>query len=104
MCIRDSFQTLQIAPALLESMPTLNESGTAYDCKLRKDARWDDGTPITTADVVFTAMASKCPVTDNPAAKPYWDNPVSYTHLDVRYKFLLYFTNGDRNTFTTSKH
>lgn len=72
--VRFDFQTLQIAPALLESMPTLNESGTAYDCKLRKDARWDDGTPITTADVVFTAMASKCPVTDNPAAKPYWDN------------------------------
>ncbi|MBL0071455.1 MAG: hypothetical protein IPP34_06435 [Bacteroidetes bacterium] len=51
--VRFDFQTLQIAPALLESMPTLNESGTAYDCKLRKDARWDDGTPITTADVVF---------------------------------------------------
>lgn len=72
--VRFDFQTLQIAPALLESMPVLNESGTAYDCKLRKDARWDDGTPITTADVVFTAMASKCPATDNPAAKPYWDN------------------------------
>ncbi|MBL7916072.1 MAG: hypothetical protein JNL49_13645 [Bacteroidia bacterium] len=72
--VRFDFQTLQIAPALLESMPVLNESGTVYDCKLRKDARWDDGTPITTADVVFTAMASKCPVTDNPAAKPYWDN------------------------------
>jgi peptide/nickel transport system substrate-binding protein len=29
---------------------------------------------VTAEDVVFTAMASKCPLTDNPNAKSYWDN------------------------------
>ena len=72
--IRLDFQTLQIAPGLLKSMPVLSDDGLSYDCELRDEPLWDDGTPVTNRDVVFTTMASKCPLTDNPHAKPYWDN------------------------------
>ncbi len=72
--IRLDFQTLQVAPGLLKSMPVLSPDGLSYDCELRDEPVWDDGTPLTNKDVVFTAMASKCPLTDNPHAKPYWDN------------------------------
>jgi len=72
--IRLDFQTLQIAPGLLKSMPVLSPDGLSYDCELRGEPVWDDGTPFTNRDVVFTAMASKCRLTDNPHAKPYWDN------------------------------
>lgn len=72
--VRFEFRSLEIEPALLAEMPVLNEAGTEYSCILRKDARWDDGSPVTARDVIFTAMASKCPATDNPQAKPYWDN------------------------------
>jgi len=68
------YRTFEIAPALLKNMPILSEDGTYYDCELRTEPRWDDGSPVTAADVVFSAMASKCPATDNPQAKPYWDN------------------------------
>lgn len=72
--IRLDFQTLQVAPGLLKSMPVLSPDGLSYDCELRDEPVWDDGSPLTNKDVVFTAMASKCPLTDNPHAKPYWDN------------------------------
>lgn len=72
--IRIDMQTLDIAPALLVRLPNINPDGLSYDCELRKGCLWDDGTPITAADVVFTAMVSKCMLTDNPHAKPYWDN------------------------------
>jgi len=71
---RFDFQTLQIAPALLKSMPEINALGTEYTCELRNEPRWDDGSPLTVDDVMFTAKANKCPLTDNPGAKPYWDN------------------------------
>ncbi len=72
--IRFDFRTLQIAPSLLKEMPQLNANGTEYTCELREEPRWDDGSRLTVADVIFTAKANKCPLTDNPHAKPYWDN------------------------------
>jgi ABC-type transport system substrate-binding protein len=72
--VQFDFRKLEIAPGLLSKMPEMQNNGTRYDCELREEPRWDDGTPVTANDVVFTAMASKCPVTDNPHAKPYWDN------------------------------
>src|SRR5688572_12113104 len=33
---RFDFRTLQIAPALLKSMPQMNEEGTEYTCELRE--------------------------------------------------------------------
>lgn len=77
--IRIDMRTLDITPALLARLPELNPGGLSYDCELRRGCSWDDGTPITASDVVFTAMISKCMLTDNPHAKPYWDNLKSVT-------------------------
>ncbi len=71
---RFDFRTLKIAPGLLKVMPDLNDTGTEYTCELRDDPRWDDDSPLTAEDVIFTAKANKCSLTDNPHAKPYWDN------------------------------
>lgn len=68
------YRTLELTNGLLRSVPVLNESGTEYVCELRDDVLWDDGTPITSQDVIFTAKANKCVFTDNPHAKPYWEN------------------------------
>jgi peptide/nickel transport system substrate-binding protein len=37
-------------------------------------AQWDDGSPITAEDVIFTLKANKCPLTNNPFIKPYVEN------------------------------
>lgn len=75
MClVRVDFRTLELAPALLKKMPVMEADGLTYTCELREEPRWDDGSLVTADDIVFTAMANKCPLTDNPQAKPYWDN------------------------------
>ncbi len=68
------YRSLELTNGLLKSIPVLNEDGTEYLCELRDEVRWDDGAPITSADVIFTAKANKCVFTDNPHAKPYWEN------------------------------
>jgi peptide/nickel transport system substrate-binding protein len=65
-------RTLESAPALLTRYPSIDEDGVSYTCELRQDVTWDDGSRITSADVIFTAKANKCPLTDNPNTKPYW--------------------------------
>ena len=41
--------------------------------RLRKEAKWDDGTPITPKDVEFTIKTIKCPLVNNPNARSYFD-------------------------------
>jgi peptide/nickel transport system substrate-binding protein len=68
------YRTLEITNGLLRNVPVLNDDGTEYICELRDEIRWDDGSPVTAKDVIFTAKANKCFFTDNPHAKPYWEN------------------------------
>ncbi|MFN9597315.1 MAG: ABC transporter substrate-binding protein [Bacteroidota bacterium] len=72
--VRTDMRTLETVPALLTSYPTINTDGVSYDCELRNDVTWDDGSPITAADVVFTAKANKCPLTENPNTRPFWSS------------------------------
>ena len=48
-----------IFPRLAESIPTVDNGGISKDLttvtwKLKKDLKWSDGTPVTSADVAFT--------------------------------------------------
>ena len=54
--------TGNIKSDLAESM-TVNQKGTEYIVKLRKDLRWSDGKNITAADVVFTLKLLASPET-----------------------------------------
>lgn len=44
-------------PALAQTRPMMNDSGTVYTFTLRSDVRWHDGMPLTADDVVFTLRA-----------------------------------------------
>jgi peptide/nickel transport system substrate-binding protein len=41
-------------PAVAQALPTVSNGGTKYVFKLRPNAKWSDGTPLTADDVVFT--------------------------------------------------
>ncbi len=43
----------EIHPALAEEMPEISEDGLTYTIKLREDAQWEDGDPVTADDFVF---------------------------------------------------
>jgi len=50
----------EVVPDLAESW-SISDDGTTFNFKLRRDARWEDGVPVTANDVVFTIDLIKDP-------------------------------------------
>ncbi len=61
-------------PDLVKANPTISENELEFTYELRDEPTWDDGSRLTMEDVIFTFKANKCPLTNNPHAKPYLEN------------------------------
>lgn len=72
--IGTDFRELKPRPSLVKSMPEISADGLKYTYELREEPRWDDGSSLTAEDIIFTLKANKCPLTNNPHAKPYLEN------------------------------
>lgn len=68
------YENLAVKPTAVEKLPTISPDGINYTYTLRNDITFDDGTPMTIEDVVFTYKANKCPLTNNPQTRPFLDN------------------------------
>ncbi len=85
----------QPLPHLAAEMPKISEDGKIYSYILRTDMKWDDGNPITSEDVIFTFKANKCPLSNNPHAKPYLEN-IKDIVVDSLDKNKLHFKMKDK--------
>ncbi|CAN5514201.1 hypothetical protein BH11BAC2_BH11BAC2_20130 [soil metagenome] len=72
--LQSDLRTGEMRAGLCTSLPQVSADQLQLNFELRDSILWDDGSRLTAEDIVFTAKASKCPFTDNPAAKPYFDN------------------------------
>ncbi|MCD6019738.1 MAG: extracellular solute-binding protein [Bacteroidetes bacterium] len=72
--LRVNYKTGELLPCLVKALPVVSLDGLNYNYELKNNMTWDDGTPITARDILFTAKASKCLYTNNPGFKPYWEN------------------------------
>ncbi|TMD90809.1 MAG: hypothetical protein E6I73_06215 [Chloroflexi bacterium] len=61
-------KNLNIVPDLADGMPTVSSDLKTWTVKIRKDAKWSDGSPITSADVVKTAQIQANPNLDTDAS------------------------------------
>lgn len=66
-----NLQTLELEPDVAASLPTVSADGLTYEYTIRPEAKWDDGSPVTAEDVIFTYKANVCLLVANPFAKPY---------------------------------
>jgi ABC-type transport system substrate-binding protein len=69
--------TGDVVPDLATAMPELGADGKALTITMRTDARWHDGSPVTSADAKFTfdiAMSPTCSF--NPTACSTWGDNV----------------------------
>ncbi len=69
-------QDLNLLPLLASEMPTVEKTangGMIIDYKLRKEATWDDGKPITAEDVVFSYKCIRNPKVDAASTRPYFE-------------------------------
>lgn len=71
--VRLDYETLLLRPDLCAEMPVESPDGLTYSYTLRNDVKWDDGSPLTADDVIFTVMANACPLTNNPQYKPAFE-------------------------------
>ncbi|MFT4545052.1 MAG: peptide/nickel transport system substrate-binding protein [Bacteroidia bacterium] len=65
---------LDARPDVVKDWPVISEDELSFTYELRDDPKWDDGAQLSMEDVIFTFMANKCPLTNNPHAKPYLEN------------------------------
>src|SRR5688572_2926524 len=62
---RIDMRTYKQIPLLVTKLPEAAANNLDYTYELRSDVRWDDGKPLTPADVIFTMKVIKCPLTAN---------------------------------------
>ncbi|MFI5149730.1 MAG: ABC transporter substrate-binding protein [Bacteroidia bacterium] len=75
--IEIDFKTLQLTPCLAESRPQIETTADGkvhLTFRIRKEANWDNGTPVTARDVEFTLKAVYNPAVNNPGVKSTLDN------------------------------
>ncbi|MBM3327180.1 MAG: hypothetical protein FJY65_09460 [Calditrichaeota bacterium] len=59
-------------PLLADGMPVISDDHLVYTWKLRKDAKWHDGHPITMCDAEFSLKSLMNPYVDDLPSKPYY--------------------------------
>ena len=74
------YQTLELRPVLLAELPTkesLADGKTKYTMSLKKDAVWEDGSPVTAHDVIWTLKIMYHPEVVLPDLRAQYDDLVS---------------------------
>lgn len=67
---------MQLVPDIAESMPTVSSDGLTYTFHLRHDVKFQDGTPVTAADFLYSWDRAASPATNSPTAATYLGNIV----------------------------
>lgn len=70
----NDLEHLNLKPSLVKKMPEVSADNLQYYYELKKGIKWDDGTPLSFEDILFTFKTVKCPLINNPHQKPYLDN------------------------------
>ena len=102
-------KTLELDPVLAKALPTEEYDSITgilkYTCEVREEAKWDNGTPVTAADVIFSLKMYKAPVINNEQNRPYYEfvsdvitypeNPKKFTFVCGKKYFIAKHIAGD---------
>ncbi len=92
-------RTLELKPLLAESRPVISADKLTYTFKIRRDATFQDGHPLTGEDVLFSIKALKCPLVNAPFIRVYYASVVDAELVDdYTIRFITkepYFLNED---------
>jgi peptide/nickel transport system substrate-binding protein len=79
----DYDEKLSLVPGLAEEV-SASPDHLVFTVRLRPDGRWEDGTPVTSTDVVFTLDAIMDPKTPALTRRPLFDGFVKAEAVDAR--------------------
>jgi peptide/nickel transport system substrate-binding protein len=80
--LRRDPRTLELKPHLAVARPEISGDKLEYTFKLRQDAHFQDGKPLTGEDVLFSLKAIKCPLVNAPFQRVYYESIVDAHLLD----------------------
>ncbi len=75
-------RTLEFKPYIAEARPEISNDKLSYTFKIRRDARFQDGRPVTGDDVLFSLKVIKCPLVNAPFLRVYFNSVVDAQLLD----------------------
>ena len=75
-------RTLELKPLIAAARPIISEDKLSYTFIVRRDARFQDGRPLTGEDVLFSIKAIKCPLVNAPFLRVYFDSVVDARLVD----------------------
>ncbi|MGH7797449.1 MAG: peptide-binding protein [Candidatus Binatia bacterium] len=75
-------RTLAFKPLIAEARPEISQDKLTYTFKIRKDAKFQDGRPITGEDVLFSVKAIKCPFVNAPFLRVYYNSLIDAQLVD----------------------
>jgi peptide/nickel transport system substrate-binding protein len=71
-----------LKPLLAEARPEISQDKLSYTFKIRKNARFQDGRPVTGEDVLFSVKAIKCSLVNAPFLRVYFNSVVDAQLVD----------------------
>lgn len=80
--VKLDLESLAYVPSLAKNLAEISEDGLRYTFELRDDAKWDDGTPVTAEDVLFTTKLQLCPLTDNTQIRGNYTSVIKSLEID----------------------
>lgn len=89
--VRMDIDKLEIIPLLIKDMPEVSEDGLEYTYELKEGIKWDDGTPFTVDDVIFTTKVQLCPLTNNTQVRGNYSSVIESVrkHPEDPNKFIM---------------
>lgn len=99
------FANQQIIPGLVKSLPEISPDHLTYTYYLRDSIFWDDEKKLTSADIAFTAKVYKCPLTNAPQVRSYWNNVkdiILYSNDPMKFSIVMKKTNIQNISFLTA--
>lgn len=75
-------QTLEFKPLIASTRPEISQDKLIYTFKIRQDARFQDGRPVTGEDVLFSVKAIKCPFVNAPFLRVYFNSLIDAELID----------------------
>ncbi len=84
-------RTLEVIPFLIKEMPIPSEDGLEYTYELIEGVKWDDGTPFTVDDVIFSTKLQIAPLTNNSQVKGIYSSVIESVrkHPNDKNKFIV---------------
>ena len=100
--LRMDLKSLKTIPALVKELPVPSENGLTYSYELIDGVKWDDGSPLTVDDIIFTTKLQLCPLTNNTQIRGVYSSVIKNVIKDVTNpnKFVvecksLHISNGE---------